>query len=335
MTQPAQRILPRWRGFNLLDMFTASSTGNFDADELQWIRDWGFDFVRLPMCYLLWVEGRGDDVYQIHEPMLDKLDRVVELAGRNGLHVCLNFHRAPGYCVNRERDEPFSLWKDADALDACRFHWRLMAERYRGIPPTQLSFDLFNEPPEPSRRVMTRDDHERVVRAVVADIHEISPGRAIIIDGLEYGRLPCPELADLDVAQSCRGYDPLGVSHYMAEWVGGQMFPPPQWPGGWHGEETWDRRRLEEHYQPWIDLAQHGVGVHCGEAGAFNHTPHEIVLAWLRDVLEILTAANIGYALWNFTGPFGILDSDRPDVNYENHHGRKLDRKLLELLQEF
>jgi endoglucanase len=36
-----------------------------------------------------------------------------------------------------------------------------------------------------------------------------------------------------------------------------------------------------------------------------------------------------------FRGSFGILDSDRADVQYEDFNGRKLDRKLLQLLQEF
>jgi len=59
------------------------------------------------------------------------------------------------------------------------------------------------------------------------------------------------------------------------------------------------------------------------------------VLAWLRDVLEILTSHNIGWAIWNFRGSFGIIDSGREDVQYEDFHGHKLDRKLLALLQEF
>jgi endoglucanase len=112
-------------------------------------------------------------------------------------------------------------------------------------------------------------------------------------------------------------------------------WPQPQWPGGWHYGEPWGRQELEQLYAPWIALAEQGIGVHCGEGGAYNKTPHNVVLPWLRDVLEILTMANIGYALWNFRGAFGILDSERDDVAYEDWHGHKLDRKLLELLQEF
>lgn len=64
-------------------------------------------------------------------------------------------------------------------------------------------------------------------------------------------------------------------------------------------------------------------------------TSHKVVLAWLRDVLEVLTSYNIGYAIWNFRGPFGILDSGREDVNYESFHGHALDRQMLSLLQKF
>jgi endoglucanase len=75
--------------------------------------------------------------------------------------------------------------------------------------------------------------------------------------------------------------------------------------------------------------------VHCGEGGAHHFTPHAVVLAWLDDVLDILTGHVIGFALWNLRGTFGILDSERSDVAYEDWHGHKLDRALLELLQRY
>jgi len=323
----AQTVLPRWRGFNLQGMFTMRSRGDFPEDDFRWICDFGFDFVRLPLCYRLWIED-GDN-YKINEPMLEKLDRAVELGGKYGLHVSLNFHRGPGYSVNREFTEPFSLWKDQKALDAFCFHWRMLAKRYRGISKEKLSFNLINEPPSVGKR-MSQADHERVVRAAVAAIRQVSPDRIIIADGLSWAREPMPELADLGIAQSCRAYEPIFISHYKASWVRGDRFPQPAWPG-----HDWDRKRLEEHYQKWADLAKKGVGVHCGEGGAYNKTPHNVVLTWLRDVLEILTGHGIGLALWNFRGSFGILDSGREDVQYEDFHGHKLDRKLLELLQEF
>ena len=329
----AQSVLPRWRGFNLLEMFTTRSTGEWREDDFRWMAGWGFDFVRLPMCYTLWVEG--DDPFRIAESGLGKIDRAVRLGEQCGIHVCLNFHRAPGYSVNRERVEPFDLWKDADALEAFCLHWSRLARRYVGIPSEKLSFNLVNEPRTPSDDGMTRDDHRRVVAAATRAIRAEDPGRLVLADGLGWGTMACPELAELGIAQSCRAYAPLGISHYKAHWAGGEDLPVPTWPGALHRGEPWDRQCLEAFYEPWAELARQGIGVHCGEGGAFRYTPHDVVLAWFRDVLEILTAHGIGYALWNFRGPFGILDSQREDVDYEDWHGHALDRKLLELLQEF
>src|SRR5205809_3054290 len=93
--------LPRWRGFNLLEKFIAPRTGRssqFREEDFQWIADWGFDFVRLPLSYRCWTPGK--DWKAISEPVLKEVDEAVEFGKRHGIHVCLNFHRAPGYCVN-------------------------------------------------------------------------------------------------------------------------------------------------------------------------------------------------------------------------------------------
>ena len=333
MAEIKQHKLPRWRGFNLLEMFTTKSDGDFREEDFRWMADWGFDFVRIPACYTLWIED--DDVYALDEAMLAKVDRVVRLGQRYDIHIDLNFHRGPGYSVNREREEPFNLWKDQEALDAFIFHWETFAKRYQGISSEDLSFNLINEPKNPNPEEMTREDHERVIRATVAAIREIDPDRLIIIDGLTWANDPVPELADLGVAQSCRAYVPMGISHYKASWVESEGWPEPTWPGALHHGEPYDRAKLEAHYQRWADLAAQGVGVHCGEGGAYNRTPHDVFLRWFRDVLDILTSHNIGYALWNFRGAFGIMDSGRDDVEYEDWHGHKLDRELLELLRAF
>ena len=54
-----------------------------------------------------------------------------------------------------------------------------------------------------------------------------------------------------------------------------------------------------------------GIGVMVGEWGAFNKTPHDVVLRWAEDCLRNWQQAGWGWALWNFRGSFGVLDSDR------------------------
>jgi endoglucanase len=44
--------------------------------------------------------------------------------------------------------------------------------------------------------------------------------------------------------------------------------------------------------------------------------------------------AGWGWAVWNFRGDFGVMDSGRADVAYEDFQGHKLDRKMLELLRQ-
>ena len=99
-------------------------------------------------------------------------------------------------------------------------------------------------------------------------------------------------------------------------------------------DETWDRERLQRDcIEPWQALEREGVGVHVGEWGAFRFTPHPVALAWMRDCLELWQEAGWGWALWNLRGAFGILDSEREDVEYEPFRGHQLDREMLELLR--
>ena len=138
---PAQTAIPRWRGFNLINFFQAFSGGEqsdctLKEDDLRWIRDWGFDFVRLPMDYWLWIDSdcikarklRPDDAFKIKESTLEKVDAAVEACSKYGLHVNLNFHRAPGYCINNPEREPFVLWSDKTAEDAFVHHWDVFCQ---------------------------------------------------------------------------------------------------------------------------------------------------------------------------------------------------------------
>ncbi|MEO6004350.1 MAG: cellulase family glycosylhydrolase [Opitutus sp.] len=365
--QQTRNILPRWRGFNLLDFFSPEPHPTHPGtteDHLRWIADWGFDFVRVPMAYPYYLDidrtkpVTPEDVRRIDPRRVDEIDQLVTRAHRHGLHVSLNLHRAPGYCVNAGFHEPFNLWKDQAALDAFCFHWNMWATRYRDVSPDKISFDLVNEPSmredmndQHSKRSSVRgEDYRRVAQAAAKVIRSANPRHLVVADGNDTGTKVIPELVDLNIAQSCRGYHPGIVSHYRAPWAFKDIehLPEPRWPGTVEFHEVdsatgkatiriekLGREMLEQFYQSWIELMRDGVGVHCGECGCWNQTPHPVFLAWFGDVLDILTTNGIGYALWQFDGDFGVLNSGRSDVAYEDWHGQKLDRKLLELLQKF
>ncbi len=353
--QPAINKLPRWRGFNMLDFFSANPQRNPQSnrtteDYLIWIRDWGFDFVRIPLAYPRYLKFdrtkdiRKDDVCNFDESVLEEVDKLIELCHKYGLHVSLNLHRAPGYCINAGFREPFNLWEEKEAQEAFTAHWSMWAERYKNISSDKLSFDLLNEPAYienmndqyAPKIALSGETYRKVAEMAVNAIRKSSPHRLIIADGNNVGNNVAPELFDLNIAQSCRGYYPHYVSHYQASWVwkNPSKAPMPVWPGVIDGKE-FSRKNLEDLYKPWIEAVNTGIGVHCGECGCYNKTPHKVFLAWFEDVLSILTGAGIGYALWNFRGDFGILDSGRTDIEYADWYGHKLDMRLLNLLKKY
>ena len=472
--------LPRWRGFNLCEKFTLGGNQPFKEDDFHNISDLGFNFVRLPMDYRIWTDRSDKKV--LKEDALAEIDQALEYGVKYGIHVQFNFHRAPGYTVNNPPEEQ-SIWRDEGILDVCRFHWQTFAKRYTGISSDNLSFNLFNEPAGCSE-----EDYRRVVEQIVTAIREEDPNRLVICDGINWGGVPCLSFKDLKVGQATRGYAPMEISHWGANWVNSKDFPEPQWPscsfnglvpcrhknempkdlrkpleisgdfdgvkemrftinvvssaaeivvlldgkesyrrkftcgpgkgewkesnfvkeyglysnvydmelsiplnsspkkielavveGDWltiskltfissNGDETsatgvadWhatNQTRLQfsnanghglitggvvrdrawlfkNNVKPWIEAQKSGIGVMVGEFGAYNKTPHKIVLAWMEDMLANWRDANIGWALWNFRGSFGVADSERNDVKYEDWRGLKLDREMLKLLQQY
>ena len=470
----AWRPEARWRGFNLLGMFqNHGQKGEFAEEDFRLISEWGFNFVRLPMDYRYWIKDK--DWEQIDESKLAPVDQAVAFGKKYGVHVQLCFHRAPGYTVAKP-PESRNLFRDEDALRVCCKHWAFFARRYKGIPPKELSFDLFNEPGE-----VTEAEYEKVATALVGAIRGEDPARFIVADGIAWGGRPAQSLFKLGIGQAMRGYRPMSISHYMASWVGtptdDPLWPPPtavsplygsgkaplnvplvienmpagrltlrpgvvsgkvrirveadgrvasehelsagqgagwtnavhmkEWritqakclseltselpqgakrlrisiaAGDWAElsslalasadgrtavmgfERSWGKTNgvmrfagfgatpafqpaegavsgldylKKEALAPWQPAFDAGVFAMVGEFGAFNHTPHAVTLAWLEDNLKLWKANNLGWALWNFTGPFGVLDSGRKDVAYEDFRGHKLDRAMLDLLRKY
>ncbi|HTL54588.1 MAG TPA: cellulase family glycosylhydrolase [Candidatus Limnocylindrales bacterium] len=327
--KPTAQHLPRWRGFNLLEKFTKRAGGNppFLESDFVMMAEWGFDFARLPMSYLCWSDS--SDWLKLREEELKHIDGAVELGRQHHVHINLNLHRAPGYCVNPPK-EPLDLWSDEKALEACAFHWAHFARRYKGIPNGRVSFDLLNEPAD-----IPEETYARVVKRLVEAIRAEDPQRLIIADGLRWGTAPVGTLAEMGIGQSTRGYEPMQISHYKANWIhGSDTWPEPTWPLKKDQKEIANKETLRQtRIQPWKKLEAKGVGIHVGEWGAFNRTPHQVALAWMRDCLDLWKEAGWGWAVWNLRGGFGVLDSERQDVRYEDHRGHKLDRAMLEVLR--
>ena len=214
----------RWRGFNLLEKFTLRGNAPYREDDFRWIAELGFNFVRLPMDYRCYTDA--GDWLKFNEAALQQIDQAVAFGARYGVHVSLNLHRAPGFCINPPV-EPKDLWTDPDAQAAFVAHWEMFARRYREIPPAQLSFNLLNEPIR-----NTRENYVAVHARALEAIHAIDPRRLVIVDGNNAGHDPAREFLRYEnVVQATRGYHPSAISHYKASWVrGSDQWPEPTWP---------------------------------------------------------------------------------------------------------
>lgn len=304
------------------------------ADEraLDFMAEYGFNFVRIPTNYHFWTQNF--DYFHPDEAVFEVLDSYLAACRARGFQLSLNLHRAPGYCINRNDLERHNLWQDSVAQDAFVYLWETFARRYQDVSSEFLSFDLVNEPPEIGQYGMTRENHAALMRRTVAAIRAVDPKREIVIDGLGAGNLAMPELADLGVAHSGRGYQPMSVSHYQASWWDGHLgLPEPSYPCRYDGE-VWNRSTLRDYYKPWREVEAAGAGVHIGEFGCYNRTPNDVALAWFRDLFAVYKEFGWGYAMWNFEGDFGIIGHDRPGVRYETIRGYKVDQALLELMLE-
>lgn len=353
-----------WRGFNLLEKFTLKMNSPFVELDFQRMSEWGFDFVRLPMDYRCWI--LDSDFFKINEKVLRQIDQAVEFGRKYGIHVDMCFHRAPGYCINPPK-ERLNLWKDEDALEACEHHWSLFAKRYKGVPSTQVSFNLVNEPlgDDLDEGIGTdMETYAMFTKRVLRAIRDIDADRLVLADGLitkgHYD--PVPGVDDPLFGQSFHVYEPGWLTHIGAEWahawyVYGEKEQPP-YPGVAPNLDRYleelppnspdrgaylayrnvrvDKAWIENWMRNYLDLKEKkGTLVHCGELGIYaKKVPRGSQLNWFRDVLNILAQHRVGWAVWNFRGSFGVINTGREEFHNETlPNGDRLDGQLLDIVR--
>jgi len=327
-------------GFNLLGMFCMTKMqegdprifGHFPEDRFRWLHDWGFNYARLPLDYRFFI--KDGDWMRLDEEQLKKLDAAVDYGRKYGIHVNIDFHRAPGYCCNLPQ-EPKSLFVDPEPLTAFTNLWAEVARRYRGRPNDELTFDLVNEPANVKGYGCTPSNYAVVARAAIAAIHAVDPNRYVMTDGFRWGKVPVMELRPLPpmTGESIHCYAPGDVTHFG---VPDRKNPPtcPPWPP--EGASSGRAWLLENVFAAWDELlAKDETFFHLGEFGTNFKVPHATALAWTEDLLKICQEKDLGWAMWNIDGKFGIVDTRRSDIVMEDFEGHKLDREMLTLLQRY
>ncbi len=301
-TPPVAPDVGSWRGVNAVSMFYSPwnktddcAYGRYLESEFALFKKCGLNFVRLPIDYRFFVSAYDWEHWL--EDGLEKVDAAIEYGRKYGIHVNLCLYRAPGkVAYPADPNNNNRIVKDPVAQEAFKRIWREFARRYKGIPNSELSFNLVNEPS------FSEKDFIHVFSETVDVIHEVDPGRFIILDGNRTATVPVPYFFNVPLTgQAFRGYAPVdGQAKMLAK----------------------------------QDCIPKGYPVMIGEFGCYAKMDHESCLKWMEAGFKEWRKRGYGWAIWDYDGPFGFVDSGRPDAEYIEIDGRKIDRKMLELLRQ-
>lgn len=167
--------------------WTAFHQNYITRDDIRFIKKSGFNSVRVPFSYRLFViEGTPQ---MLEGPGYGLLDQVVKWSKEEGLYVILDMHGAPGGQTGDNIDDswgyPF-LFESKDSQDLTVTLWRKIAARYRNEPAV-LGYDLLNEPIGHYFDTASLNPKlEPLYRRIVTDIRKVDRNHIIFLGGAQW-----------------------------------------------------------------------------------------------------------------------------------------------------
>jgi aryl-phospho-beta-D-glucosidase BglC (GH1 family) len=281
----------------------------------------GFDHVRLSMNpQPMMAEHRPDE---IPAEYLGYLDSAVKMILDHGLAVVIDLHP--------ESDFKARLAKDDTFVQEFSDFWRALARHYSSWDRDRVFFEILNEPElsDPYRWY-------GVQAKLAAAIREGAPQQTIIATGARWSDddelVFIEPLRDPDVIYNFHFYEPHIFTHqgatwgtYFWHWVKGLHYPSSPESAAKtaagvpdavdrlavirYGQEHWDAARIDAEVSQVADWAgKRGVSVVCNEFGVYRAyaEPHDRE-AWIHDVRAALEQHGMGWAMWDYSGSFGLV----------------------------
>jgi len=244
---------------------------------------WGFNSVRLPMHYKLYTLPIEDEPVPGEHTWLetgfDLTDSLIKWCKANEMYVILDLHAAPGgqgYDQGISDYDPTkpSLWESEANRDKTVALWMKLAEKYAN-EPTIAGYDLINE----TNWNMTGNTPLRDLYYELTDsIRKVDTKHILFIEGNWF-------------ANDFTGLTPT--------WDNNMVYAPHKY---W---STNDQKSIQ-----WVlDIReQHNVPLYLGEAGENSNV-------WFRDAIALLEDHEIGWAWWpmkkieSIAGPLSVPKS--------------------------
>jgi endoglucanase len=333
---PAARLAHIRHGINLSGWFAQvyGSKGytkeqfqiHTTASDIALIKDAGFDHVRLsvnPQPFMDAARNRdGGAEY------FGYLDAAIKMILDAGLAVEIDMHP--------DSDFKTRLAKEDDFVERFSDFWSMVARRYASSSwdPDRVFFEILNEP--------EMHDAYRwygVEAKLAAAIRQGAPANTIIAAGARWDDdddlVFLEPLPDANVIYVFHFYEPHIFTHqgatwgaYYWHWLKGLRYPSSQENAAQvaalvpeardrmqvirYGQDHWDASRIEAEINQAADWAKRrGVPLICNEFGVFRDwsDPRDRA-AWIQDTRTALERHNIGWAMWDYSGNFGVATKD-------------------------
>lgn len=291
------------------------------AGDIALIKSMGFDHVRLGM--------NPQPMFDAHEPnklpadYLSALDAAVKMILDHGLAVVIDVHP--------ESDFKARLAKDDDFVERFADFWRALAAHYSTWDAERVFLEILNEP-----EFSDRYRWLGVQMKLAAAIRKGAPAHTIIAAGARWSDdddLVFQEpLHDPNVIYNFHFYEPHIFTHqgatwsaYSWHWLRGLKYPSRPESAERvaalvpdeverlqvirYGRDHWDAARIESEMKQAAEWARRrGVPLVCNEFGVYReYADPEDRAAWLHDVRTALEHNGIGWAMWDYSGSFGVV----------------------------
>jgi aryl-phospho-beta-D-glucosidase BglC (GH1 family) len=280
----------------------------------------GFDHVRLsvnpqPMF-------RANQADQIPSECLSYVDAAVKMILDHGLAVVLDIHP--------DSDFKQKLASDDATVEQFADFWRALARHYAAYDPEMLFFEIINEP-----EMRDRYRWYGIESKLATAIREGAPKHTIIAAGAQWSDednlVFLEPLRDPNVIYNFHFYSPHVFTHQGANWgvnywhfVKGLAYPSTRQSAEQAAQEVpdainklavtrygldhWDAARIDAEIAQAAAWAKRwNVPLICNEFGVYRaYASPQNRNAWIRDTRTALEKYGIGWAMWDYSGSFGV-----------------------------
>jgi endoglucanase len=290
------------------------------AEDIALIKAMGFDNVRLCLDPVRMMPRHRPD--EIPADYQGYLDAAVKMILDQGLAVVIDIHADSDFKARLSKEDSF-VQEFAD-------FWRALARHYSTWDPDHVFFEILNEP-----EMSDRYRWSGVQTKLAAAIREGAPQHTIIAAGARWSDdddlVFLQPLQDPNIIYNFHFYDPHIFTHqgatwgaYFWHWVKDLHYPSSPESAAKtaagapdpvdrlaiirYGEDHWDAARIDTEMAQVAEWAQqHNVPVVCNEFGVFREANPKDREAWIHDVRTALERHGIGWAMWDYSGNFGVV----------------------------